>query len=93
MITLLKDGKPLTDLSFPNTYLGKTSYLEAEIQNDTAFPVTIELVLNDPDMGIVKFPKSLMGGERQKIIFSFSPKKNREKPLISECGFRVVQGW
>ncbi len=93
MVKCYVNGELVEKIRFPITKVGESSNVVMTIENDTVAD-NIELIpyTEDKEVTITEYPRNLGVGESGKVIWKFSPSKERNESLDCEFGFKELIG-
>ena len=93
MVKSYVNGELVEKIRFPITKVGESSTIVMTVQNDTDGD-NIELIpyTEDKEVTIVEYPRKLGIHEKGKVIWKFSPSKERNRSLDCEFGFKELIG-
>lgn len=93
MVKFIQNNEEIEFIRFPITDVGKQSNVTIIVEN-TSIVDPIELIpkIDDDDLQIVEYPRTLQAQESATVIFSFSPKETRETSLKTKFLFEEIIG-
>ena len=93
MVKCYVNGELVEKIRFPITKVGESSNIVMTVENDLVAD-SIELIpfTEDREVTITEYPRKLGVSESGKVVWTFSPSKDRNKSLDCEFGFKELIG-
>jgi len=93
MVRCYVNGELVEKIRFPITKVGESSNIVMTVENDTIAD-NIELIpfTEDKEVTIIEYPRKLAVREKGKVVWRFSPSKDRNQSLDCEFGFKELIG-
>jgi hypothetical protein len=90
MSKILFNGTDINEAVLPPYEVGLTHEISFQLSND--YDVMVEYMIEslNPEIKIIKFPKTLEGRKKDDLIVSFTPDKNLRESFISNIKVKEV---
>ena len=90
MSKLLFNGLSLDEAILPEYEVGKTHQINFQLVNDYDVPIHYEIESLNPEIKLIKYPKSLEGKKRDDLIVHFSPDKSLREAFQSGLKIKEI---
>ena len=90
MSNILFNGVNISEAILPEYEVGKNHEIKFQLYNDYDVPVYYEIESLNPEIDIIKYPKSLESRRKDGLIISFSPDLSLRESFQSSIRIKEI---